>query len=245
MSIRAIAIVLSVTAAVSGAYGQDRSRASRLATIDALGRVMPVDADPSSAQRIDPTVSGPFCETRQPMAIEEARALVLKIATEENFYPDFVLAVAKNESGFDSITVSEKGAFGLMQLMPATAQRFKVDLCDPAGNVRGGVRFLRALHEKYRNPFYMLAAYNAGEDAVEKNRGIPAYPETVRFVAQVINDFYALPTPGGSSRGAARGLTPDTSDLIEPVAPSATAAKPAPTARPRTGWDDGFVMHID
>ena len=82
-----------------------------------------------------------------------------------------------------------------MQLRPETARRFNVDLCDPEANVRGGVRFLRSLHERYRNPFFILAAYNAGEEAVEKSRGVPPYPETVRFVADVMNDFYAWPDP--------------------------------------------------
>ena len=148
--------------------------------------------------------------------------MVIRVATEEDFYPDFVLAVAKIESRFNSVAISEKGAFGLMQLMPETAKRFQVDLCDPAGNVRGGVRFLRVLHEKYRNPFYILAAYNAGEDAVEKSRGVPASAETLRYVAEVINDFYALPAPG-----------------------RAVAGKSPSRAPPRAGWNDGFVMHID
>ncbi|MGF7056263.1 soluble lytic murein transglycosylase-like protein [Bosea sp. OAE752] len=152
----------------------------------------------------------------------EARALVTRVAMEEDFYPDFVLAVAKIESRFNSVAISEKGAFGLMQLMPETAKRFQVDLCDPVGNVRGGIRFLRALHEKYRNPFYILAAYNAGEDAVEKNRGVPAYPETVRYVAEVINDFYTLPAPGRTVAGRSPSKAP-----------------------PGAGWNDGFVMHID
>ena len=54
---------------------------------------------------------------------------------------------------------------------------------DPEANVRGGVRFLRFLHDRYKNPFFILAAYNAGEEAVQKSRGVPPYPETVRFVA--------------------------------------------------------------
>ncbi|GLK73651.1 lytic transglycosylase domain-containing protein [Ancylobacter dichloromethanicus] len=244
MSIRVTAVVLSVMATVSGAHGEDqRSASPRIASVDARGRVTPVQDEQPDSQRIDAFASGAPCKIGQPMATDEARALVLMIATDEGFFPDFVLAVAKNESGFNSITVSEKGAVGLMQLMPATAQRFKVDLCDPAGNVLGGIRFLRALHEKYRNPFFVLAAYNAGEDVVEKSRGVPAYPETVRFVAQVINDAYALPTPGASPRRGSRSLGPDTPDLIEPAAPSAAASTPG--ARSRAAWDDGFVMHID
>jgi len=206
---------------LTAAHAQDRA-ASRLATVDASGRVLTVSPAPVAAPRIDRGGRAPPCAIDKPLPPEEARALVTRIASEENFYPDFVLSVAKTESRFNSVAISEKGAFGLMQLMPATAKRFEVDLCDPAGNVRGGVRLLRALHEKYRNPFYILAAYNAGEDAVEKSRGVPAYAETVRYVAEVINDFYTLPAPGRVPAGKS------------PSKASASA-----------GRNDGFVMHMD
>lgn len=184
------------------------------------------------------------------MPANEARALVARIAAEEGFFPEFVHSVAKAESGFNSIALSGKGAFGLMQLEAATAKRFAVDLCDPASNVRGGIRFLRALHTKYRNPLFILAAYNAGEGAVAQNRGVPPFPETVRFIAQVINDFYAWPDPadaaGRTDRGAAQ--LPGQPDLIEPglSAPAAATSLPKPSAAAtRARWDGGFVMHVD
>lgn len=222
MRIRSLTVgIWIVASAFSGAFAQDRSP-SRFATVDESGRVLPIPPAPAQLTRPGKAGSAAACATDKALPADEARALVTRVATEEDFYPDFVLSVAKIESRFNSVAVSEKGAFGLMQLMPATAKRFKIDLCDPAANVLGGVRFLRALHEKYRNPFYILAAYNAGEDAVEKNRGVPAFPETVRYVAEVINDFYALPAPG---RATAR------------TSPS-RAGLPA-------AWSDGFVMHID
>ncbi|ACI94790.1 lytic transglycosylase, catalytic [Afipia carboxidovorans OM5] len=244
MSIRISAIGFSVMAALGGAYAQDAAQPARLAAVDALGRVLPVEQPPASFERIDSTFAAVApCAGVKAIAADEARALVVRIATEENFYPDFVQAVAKNESRFNSIALSDKGAFGLMQLKPETAQRFKVDLCNPADNVRGGVRFLRALHEKYRNPFFILAAYNAGEGAVEENRGVPPFPETVRFVAQVINDFYVWPAPGNASRPGRRTAVGQP-DLIEPDTPSAAAASPTKAA-PEAHWSDGFVMHVD
>lgn len=244
MSIRISAIGFSVMAALGGAYAQDAAQPARLAAVDALGRVLPVEQPPASFERIDSTFAAVApCAGVKAIAADEARALVVRIATEENFYPDFVQAVAKNESRFNSIALSDKGAFGLMQLKPETAQRFKVDLCNPADNVRGGVRFLRALHEKYRNPFFILAAYNAGEGAVEENRGIPPFPETVRFVAQVINDFYVWPAPGNASRPGRRTAVGQP-DLIGPDTPSAAAASPTKAA-PEAHWSDGFVMHVD
>ncbi len=87
----------------------------------------PASAAPSSAS---PARAAP-CEIVKPPTPLEAEALVRRIATEENFYPDFVAAVAKVESHFRAEQVSPKGAIGLMQLMPATATRFGVDICDP------------------------------------------------------------------------------------------------------------------
>ena len=244
MAIRGVAIGLCVVATFSGAYAQDIAEPRQLAVVDASGRVLPLKAtDTVAPERIGRPIEASPCADAKPLAPDEARALVTRIATEEGFFPDFVMSVAKSESQFNSTALSDKGAYGLMQLEPETAQRFKVDICDPAGNVLGGVRFLRALHEKYRNPFFILAAYNAGEDAVEKTRGVPPFPETVRFVAQVINDFYAWPAPGGQAKRDRGALAAGAPDLIEPGAPKSTPSPSAPSTR--TGWDNGFVMHID
>ena len=244
MSIRITAIGFSVLAALGGAHAQKTGKPARLAAVNASDKVLPVEAQPASVERIDTAFAAVApCAGVKAMAPDDARALVIRIATEENFYPDFVHAVAQNDSHFNSIALSDKGAFGLMQLKAETAQRFKVNLCDPADNVRGGVRFLRALHDKYRNPFFILAAYNAGEGAVEENRGVPPFPETVRFVAQVINDFYVWPTPWSASRPGRRTAVGQP-NLIEPGTPSAAAASPTKTA-PEARWNDGFVMHVD
>ena len=167
----------------------------------------------------------------------EAEALVRRVAEAEDFYPDFVLSVARIESHFRADQVSPKGAVGLMQLMPATAARFAVDICDPADNVRGGIRYLRILHDRYHNPFYMLAAYNAGEDAVAQYRGVPPFPETVRYVADVINDFYTLPPPRVASATGAPGKH---LSARRPSSAPSTAA-----AQPEAGWSQGFVMHVE
>jgi hypothetical protein len=142
------------------------------------------------------------CPPQRVINAEAAEALVRRIAEAEGFYPDFVVAVARRESGFDITATSRAGAYGLMQLMPATADRFGVDRCDPEQNVRGGILFLRHLWERLRNPFYILAAYNAGEEAVAAHKGVPPYPETVSFVAAVISDFYGYPPIGATSAPA-------------------------------------------
>jgi hypothetical protein len=250
MSIRVAAFGFSVLASLACAAAQD-SRPQTLAAVDTSGHVLPLGAGPASVERIGAaqlSQVGSPCPDAIAMVPEEARALVTRIATEEAFYPDFVQSVAKAESQFNSLALSDKGAFGLMQLEPETAQRFKVDLCDPVGNVRGGIRFLRALHEKYRNPLFILAAYNAGESAVEQSRGVPPYPETVRFVAQVLNDFYAWPalSPAAARsppRSESRAL--EAPDLIEPQQATPPPKTQKPASKDRARWDDGFVMHVD
>ena len=109
--------------------------------------------------------------------------------------PDLLAAIASVESGGNSGAVSPKGAQGLMQLMPATANRFRVlDPFDPVSNTLGAVRFISFLRQ-YRTAHgdgaplslvEMLAAYNAGEGAVDKYDGIPPYPETQQYVRKVL-----------------------------------------------------------
>jgi hypothetical protein len=221
---------------------------AKFTAVDSSGRVALVSGASSGGVIGRPATGASPCREAAALPSEEARALVARVAEQEKFYPDFVLSVAKIESRYRSDALSDKGAYGLMQLTPATAARFKVDLCDPEANVRGGVRFLRLLHERFHNPLFILAAYNSGEDAVQKSRGVPPYPETVRFVADVLNDFYAWPDARAVSAGglAARSAARDAADLIEPASDPA-ASPPAPSAKTasRPPWSDGFVMHVE
>lgn len=239
MSIRITTVGFSVFMTLVSAHAQDEGGEPRLAAVDDSGRILPIEQAEMVAAAPSRSPSQP-CAASAPLTSDDAQALVIRIAEEEHFNPDLVRSVAKNESHFDSTALSEKGAFGLMQLMPETARRFEVDLCNPADNVRGGVRFLRVLHERYKNPLFVAAAYNAGEEAVTRHHGVPPYPETVRFVAKVINDLYGWPQ-ATSDRGGDTNTRPD---LIEPTPKKpqagATTSQPAPAR-----WSDGFVMHID
>jgi soluble lytic murein transglycosylase-like protein len=97
-------------------------------------------------------------------------------------------AVIRVESAFNTRAVSSKGAQGLMQLMPGTASMLGVrDSFDPGENIHGGVRHLRGLMDRFSNLKLALAAYNAGEQAVNHYRGIPPYPETQGYVAKVLS----------------------------------------------------------
>jgi soluble lytic murein transglycosylase len=108
-----------------------------------------------------------------------------------NVDPDLIRAVIKTESDFKTNARSNKGAMGLMQLMPDTARLHNVnDAYDPNENVEGGVRHLRMLLERYQGNLELsLAAYNAGASAVEKHGGIPPYNETREYVRKVLR-FY-------------------------------------------------------
>lgn len=99
-----------------------------------------------------------------------------------------IKAVVHAESGFNPHAISVKGASGLMQLMPATAKRYGVvDIFDPIENIRAGTMYLRDLLKKYQNNHRLaLAAYNAGEGAVARYRGIPPYAETQGYVRKVL-----------------------------------------------------------
>jgi soluble lytic murein transglycosylase-like protein len=111
---------------------------------------------------------------------------------------DFALikAVIRAESGFNPVAISRKGARGLMQLMPETAQRMHVsDTFNPRDNIEGGVRYLRYLLSLFNNDLRLsLAAYNAGENLVAQLGSIPPYRETVDYVKKVLG-FYQFYKP--------------------------------------------------
>src|ERR1035438_8395755 len=97
-----------------------------------------------------------------------------------------VRSVMAAESGFEPLAISPKGAIGLMQLMPGTAQVLGADPHDPAQNVDAGTRYLRDLLEKYNYGLrHALAAYNAGPQAVDKYNGIPPYRETIDYISRI------------------------------------------------------------
>lgn len=114
--------------------------------------------------------------------------VVDQVAQRHRLDASLVHAVVQVESSYNPVAVSRAGAVGLMQLMPATAQRYGVpDRRDPHRNLDGGVRYLRDLILRFNNVVLALAAYNAGENAVERygNR-VPPYPETRRYVQKVM-----------------------------------------------------------
>jgi soluble lytic murein transglycosylase-like protein len=123
-----------------------------------------------------------------PRAPAEIVRIVGEMAAETRVDPRLALAVIETESNYDSVAVSPKNAKGLMQLIPATAARFGVsNPYDARQNVRGGMSYLRWLLAYYEGDVILAAAaYNAGEAAVDRYRGIPPYAETRAYVAKVL-----------------------------------------------------------
>ncbi|WP_280154459.1 transglycosylase SLT domain-containing protein [Piscinibacter sp. XHJ-5] len=115
--------------------------------------------------------------------------LVTKIAPQYQVEPQLALAIIEAESNFDTVALSPKNAKGLMQLIPATAARFNVrNPYDPAQNIRGGVAYLSWLLAYFEGDVSLVAAaYNAGEGAVERYRGVPPYRETRAYVQKVLH----------------------------------------------------------
>jgi hypothetical protein len=116
-------------------------------------------------------------------------AIVDRLARELAVSPRLAYAIAHTESRLDPKARSPKNAMGVMQLIPETAQRFNVkNVYDPADNIRGGLAYLRWLLSYYRGEVTLaVAAYNAGEGAVDRYRGIPPYAETRDYVRRVLS----------------------------------------------------------
>ena len=121
----------------------------------------------------------------------EVEALVRRLAPQYAIDPQLVIALIAVESNFDPKAVSRKNAQGLMQLVPETAERFGVkQVFDPVDNVKGGLAYLRWLMAFFQGDVRLvLAAYNAGERAVERHNGIPPYDETRAYVARITSIY--------------------------------------------------------
>jgi soluble lytic murein transglycosylase-like protein len=118
--------------------------------------------------------------------------MVQETAERHRVDPALVRAVVEAESNWNPSAVSRKGALGLMQLVPGTAERFGVgDAFNPRQNLDGGVRYLRTLLERYNGDLNRsLAAYNAGEHAVDRARGVPRLWETRSYVQRVLDSYF-------------------------------------------------------
>ena len=123
-------------------------------------------------------------------SLKEAHEMIRAAARKHRVPAAFVKSIIAAESNFNPEAVSPKGAIGLMQLMPETAEQFGVDPTIPEQNIDGGTRYLGALMKRYQRSRDWLrrtiAAYNAGPAVVDRYRGVPPFRETRTYVARVL-----------------------------------------------------------
>lgn len=128
--------------------------------------------------------------------------LITKESKKYGVDPQLIYSIIKIESNYNDRAVSSAGAQGLMQLMPQTAKRFSVtDSFDSEQNIKAGIEYIAFLIDRYQDVNYALAAYNAGENAVDNYMGIPPYKETQNYVKKISREYKKLtgltiPEPG-------------------------------------------------
>ena len=146
---------------------------------------------------IFPTRSWRYDDKRGPIFKSKFNHLIVEAAKKFDVDAALVSAVIKAESDFNDRELSNKGARGLMQLMPSTAERFGVtDSYDPVANIYGGVRYLRWLLQTFNgNADLAVAAYNAGEGNVWKYNGVPPFRETISYINRIAKHVRAAMTP--------------------------------------------------
>ena len=139
------------------------------------------------------TKSTSSSRSKDPARYSRYNGLIGEAARLYQLPESFIRAVMRVESDFNPTVVSRAGAMGLMQLMPRTARSMGVsDPFDARQNIHGGARYLRILANHFKGDLVLtVAAYNAGEGAVQKYHGIPPYRETQRYVRRVLKHYYA------------------------------------------------------
>jgi soluble lytic murein transglycosylase-like protein len=155
------------------------------------GRIIYANTEDPAPSADNPIATAGIGKTQKTLAdapaAEAIDGMIDRISEQQGVDPELVRAVARVESNYNPRAVSSRGALGVMQLRPETAKRFGVvNVWDPSQNIEGGVKFLKFLSGMFPNNLpYVLAAYNAGENAVVKHRGIPPFPETRAYVRRI------------------------------------------------------------
>ena len=187
--------------------------ASAFASVAAPAQAQVIEiADDGSAQVFDGRVGGADPAGQRARVrggqfnVDES---INRAAQQHGLDPGLLRAVAWQESRGNNAAVSNKGALGIMQLMPGTAAALGVDPRDPEANINGGATYLALQMAKFGNVELALAAYNAGPGAVIRYGGVPPYRETRSYVSTIMlrwNGSTAALTPGQTSGGSAAAL---------------------------------------
>ena len=192
-------VMLAALLVLPGAFAQASSRIYMF--VDDEGMRHYTDMPDDNRYRLivnvtrDRTASGQRYDARLLARSSQYDPIIENAAAAQALEPNLLRAVIVVESGFNSRALSPKGAVGLMQLMPATAHRFGIsNLYDPGQNVAAGARYLKFLMTRFGNNVRLaLAAYNAGEDAVQRSGGqIPPFSETQAYVPRVLGIYQKL-----------------------------------------------------
>ena len=183
--------------------------------------------------------------------IVEIEAHIRDVAVRYDIPPILVAAIVEAESEFNPRAVSRRGAQGLMQLMPGTASSLQVsDSFDPYENIEGGVRHLRSLMDRYRGDLpLVLAAYNAGEQAVLVYRGVPPFPETRRYVSRILRrigrpDLIPVWRPRNATSGHGV-VVPVSTTTLDPGVTLAVATSSRSGWAERQALERGVSVHPD
>jgi soluble lytic murein transglycosylase-like protein len=169
-----------------------------------VAALMPPPSPPMGVTTAEDATSGPLTNDR----LEQ---LIKMVSERHNVDPALVRAVIRTESNGDPAAVSNKGAQGLMQLMPTTAAEMGVtNAFNPQENLEGGVRYLRQLLSRYGGDLdKALAAYNAGAGAVDRAKGVPRYRETQEYVKKVTSSYYSgAPARANSAKATESNTNP-------------------------------------
>jgi len=192
------------TLVLCASFFAPRSSGQIAKVLEPTGRQLFVNAEPPRTFKLAaarpratiylPAESSFTGRNRPAMSIDRdgVEKLVREAADRHRMDPALVRAVIETESNWNPRAYSRKGAGGLMQLIPTTAQRYGAyDLFNPQQNIDAGVQHLKRLLERYNgNLDLALAAYNAGEGAVDKAQGIPPFRETRNYVQKVQNAYF-------------------------------------------------------
>jgi soluble lytic murein transglycosylase-like protein len=179
-----------------GTSGSGAVVLSNFQTSETPDLVIAAPSQPGSVPNVAAAAMAPAAAP-DPVLVEKLKPMIRKVAKETSMSPQLLHAVIAVESGYDATAVSRKGAQGLMQLMPRTAQRFGVrNALDPLENVRGGALYLKWLLDYFDGNLRLaLAGYNAGEDEVVRaGYKIPSIKETRDYVPKVLARL-KRPTP--------------------------------------------------
>ena len=174
-------------------------RAQIASYVDEHGKLIFVNGDSPKPRHESTISSASLADIDSPLQLvrvatppDRLDRIVREAAERHQVDPALVKAVISTESGWNPQARSRKGAVGLMQLIPETAQRFGVgNPYDPAQNVEAGTTYLKTLLDRYDGDLNKsLAAYNAGEGAVDRSGGVPAFRETRQYVQKVTNAYF-------------------------------------------------------